>query len=87
MYVGQSIKRREDIKFLTGAGQYVDDVSLPEDIVHATYVRSPHPHAKIISISTCMLFNAKHVSWQIQTSLMCPNVLLMNSARCHSNTG
>lgn len=52
MYVGQSIKRREDIKFLTGAGQYVDDVSLPEDIVHATYVRSPHPHAKIISIST-----------------------------------
>jgi len=52
MYVGQSIKRREDNKFLTGGGEYVDDVSLPENIVHAAYVRSPHPHAKIISIST-----------------------------------
>ena len=51
MYVGQSIKRREDEKFLTGSGQFVDDVSLPEGIVHATYVRSPHPHARIISIS------------------------------------
>lgn len=51
MYVGQSIKRREDEKFLTGSGQYVDDVALPEGIVHATYVRSPHPHARIISIS------------------------------------
>jgi carbon-monoxide dehydrogenase large subunit len=52
MYVGQSIKRREDNKYLTGTGQFVDDVALSENIAHAAYVRSPHPHAKIVSIST-----------------------------------
>ena len=52
MYVGKSIKRREDNKYLTGTGQFVDDVALSENIAHAAYVRSPHPHAKIVSIST-----------------------------------
>ena len=35
MYVGESIKRREDEKYLTGAGQFVDDIRLTEDIAHA----------------------------------------------------
>ena len=52
MYVGQSIKRREDDRFLTGSGKYVDDVFLSENIAHAAYVRSPHPHAKITNIAT-----------------------------------
>ena len=52
MYVGQSIKRREDNKYLTGTGQFVDDVALSENIAHAAYVRSPHPHARIVGIST-----------------------------------
>ena len=52
MYVGQSIKRREDDRFLTGSSKYVDDVFLSENIAHAAYVRSPHPHAKITSIVT-----------------------------------
>ena len=51
MYVGQSIKRREDDKYLTGTGQFVDDVALSENIAHAAYVRSPHPHARIVGIS------------------------------------
>jgi carbon-monoxide dehydrogenase large subunit len=46
---GKSIKRREDPRFLTGRGQYVDDVKLP-GMTHAAFVRSPHPHARIAAI-------------------------------------
>jgi carbon-monoxide dehydrogenase large subunit len=46
---GKSIKRREDPRFVTGRGQYVDDVKLP-GMTHAAFVRSPHPHARIGAI-------------------------------------
>ena len=46
MYIGQSLTRGEDRKFLTGGGSYVDDIVLPE-IAFAAFVRSPHAHAKI----------------------------------------
>ena len=45
------MRRREDRRLLTGAGQYVDDVRLP-GVLHAVFVRSPHAHARIISFST-----------------------------------
>src|SRR5438046_3036702 len=48
-YIGASIKRKEDYRFLTGAGNYTDDVALPRQ-THAHFVRSPHGHAKIKSI-------------------------------------
>mgnify|MGYP002859100744 CR=1 FL=1 len=51
MYVGQSIKRFEDYKYLTGNGQYVDDVKLPEHVAHAAFVRSPHAHARVRGLS------------------------------------
>jgi carbon-monoxide dehydrogenase large subunit len=51
MYVGQSIKRREDFRFLTGRGRYVDDVKAP-DAVHAAFLRSPHAHARLRAIRT-----------------------------------
>ena len=47
--IGQSIRRKEDVRFLTGAGQYTDDVT----IAHQTcgyFLRSPHAHAKIRKI-------------------------------------
>ena len=47
--IGQSIKRKEDARFLTGAGQYTDDVSLARQ-THAYFLRSPHAHAKIRGI-------------------------------------
>ena len=31
--IGQSVRRKEDVRFLTGAGQYTDDVTLPHQIV------------------------------------------------------
>ena len=49
--VGQSIKRFEDHRLLTGVGSFVDDIRLP-DMLHASVVRSPHPHALIRKVDT-----------------------------------
>ena len=48
-YVGQSLRRREDLKFLTGNGRYVDDIKVP-GMLHLAILRSPHAHALIIRI-------------------------------------
>ncbi len=50
-YIGAPIRRKEDRRFLTGRGQFVDDVKLPNPL-HAALVRSPHAHARIVSIDT-----------------------------------
>jgi len=47
--IGLSLKRREDRRFLTGRGRYVDDLRLA-DLLHAAIVRSPHAHARIAAI-------------------------------------
>ena len=49
--IGQSVKRVEDKRFLTGKGKYTDDIVLP-DMTYAYLVRSPFAHAKINSIDT-----------------------------------
>src|SRR5213594_4811184 len=49
--IGKSIKRREDPRFITGRGQYVDDLKIP-GMTYAAFVRSPHAHAKIRKIDT-----------------------------------
>ena len=49
-FIGQSIKRKEDYRFLTGEGSYTDDIVLPRQ-THACFVRSPHAHAKIRGIN------------------------------------
>jgi carbon-monoxide dehydrogenase large subunit len=48
--VGQRVRRREDPRFLTGKGQYVDDLPL-EGTLHVTFVRSPWAHARITSVN------------------------------------
>jgi carbon-monoxide dehydrogenase large subunit len=50
-FVGESIKRSEDPRILTGAGNYVDDVKLP-GMLHAAFLRSPYAHARITGIDT-----------------------------------
>ena len=47
--IGQSIRRKEDVRFLTGAGQYTDDVTFAHQAI-GYFLRSPHAHAKIRSI-------------------------------------
>src|SRR5512132_120699 len=49
--MGASVKRREDPRFMTGKGNYVDDVKLP-GMTYAAFVRSPHAHARIKGIDT-----------------------------------
>jgi carbon-monoxide dehydrogenase large subunit len=49
--IGKSIKRREDPRFITGRGTYVDDVKLP-GTAFAAFVRSPHAYARIKAIDT-----------------------------------
>src|SRR5580765_2594286 len=46
---GARVRRKEDPRFLTGRGQYTDDVRIAGTI-HAAFVRSPHPHAHIRNI-------------------------------------
>ena len=48
-HIGESVRRKEDYRFLTGAGQYTDDVVLANQ-AHAVFVRSPHAHANVVSI-------------------------------------
>ncbi|HZR70379.1 MAG TPA: molybdopterin cofactor-binding domain-containing protein [Burkholderiales bacterium] len=48
-YVGRSVPRVEDQRFLTGQGRYTDDLSL-EGELHCVFVRSPHAHARIARI-------------------------------------
>ena len=49
--IGARVQRKEDYRFLTGAGQYTDDVTLPHQ-THAAFVRTPHAHATIKSVNT-----------------------------------
>ncbi|MCX7890930.1 MAG: xanthine dehydrogenase family protein molybdopterin-binding subunit [Burkholderiales bacterium] len=49
--IGASVKRKEDYRFLTGAGTYTDDVVLPQQ-TYAVFVRSPHAHAKLRAVRT-----------------------------------
>jgi aerobic carbon-monoxide dehydrogenase large subunit len=47
--IGWPLLRKEDYRFLTGQGRYLDDVVVP-GALHAHFLRSPHPHARIRSI-------------------------------------
>ena len=47
--IGQPLRRKEDLRLLTGAGRYSDDVKL-DGQAYAAVLRSPHPHARIRSI-------------------------------------
>lgn len=49
--LGQSIKRREDPRLITGEAKYLDDLQMP-NMAYAAILRSPFAHAKIKSINT-----------------------------------
>src|SRR5262245_39215189 len=49
--IGARVQRKEDQRFLTGTGRYVDDLPLAR-ATQAYFLRSPHAHAKIKSIDT-----------------------------------
>jgi carbon-monoxide dehydrogenase large subunit len=47
--IGQPVRRKEDVRFLTGAGRYTDDIDLPGQ-AHLAILRSPHAHARILAM-------------------------------------
>jgi carbon-monoxide dehydrogenase large subunit len=50
-HIGESLRRKEDDRFLTGVGQYTDDVRQANQ-KYAVFVRSPHAHAVINSVDS-----------------------------------
>ncbi|WP_137180827.1 xanthine dehydrogenase family protein molybdopterin-binding subunit [Roseomonas sp. AR75] len=49
--IGQPVRRKEDVRFLTGKGRYTDDIDMPGQ-AHLAILRSPHAHARIVSMDT-----------------------------------
>ena len=49
--IGQPVRRKEDLRFLTGQGRYVDDITL-DNQAYACVVRSTYAHARILKVDT-----------------------------------
>ncbi|MDQ2803558.1 MAG: xanthine dehydrogenase family protein molybdopterin-binding subunit [Pseudomonadota bacterium] len=49
--IGGSVRRKEDVRFLSGRGHYVDDINRPDQL-YAYLLRSDRPHARIVGIDT-----------------------------------
>src|SRR6266446_7045809 len=58
--IGQPVRRREDFRFITGSGQYTDDINRPGQC-YAVFVRSPHAHATIKNIDVAAAAKAPGV--------------------------
>jgi carbon-monoxide dehydrogenase large subunit len=50
-YIGRTVVRPQTARLVAGRGTYTDDVAIPR-LAHAAFVRSPHAHARIVSIDT-----------------------------------
>jgi len=48
-FIGSAVERREDLRFLRGRGEYVDDLS-PDGLLYAVILRSPVAHGRLLSI-------------------------------------
>ena len=48
-FIGAPVERREDLRFLRGRGQYVDDL-LPDGLLYAVFVRSSVAHGRLVSV-------------------------------------
>ena len=59
-FIGKSVERKEDFRFLSGSGQYTDDITLSHQS-YGYFVRSPHAHAKIRGIDAAAAKSAPGV--------------------------
>jgi aerobic carbon-monoxide dehydrogenase large subunit len=50
-YLNKAVPRTEDYRLLTGYGRYLDDIEIA-GALHVCFVRSPHAHARIVSVDT-----------------------------------
>jgi aerobic carbon-monoxide dehydrogenase large subunit len=59
-FIGSAVERREDLRFVRGRGQYVDDIR-PDGLLHAVILRSSVAHGRILSIDTSAALKIKGV--------------------------
>lgn len=73
----QSVPRKEDVRFLTGAGRYIDDAT-PEGALHAVFFRSPVAHARVTSLDVgaaaeapgvAAIYTAKDFEGKLESSI------------------
>src|SRR6187431_2934180 len=50
-YIGRAVPRPNLQRLMQGRGLYVSDITLPR-MTHVAFLRSPHAHARIVSINT-----------------------------------
>ncbi|MGH7087333.1 MAG: xanthine dehydrogenase family protein molybdopterin-binding subunit, partial [Stellaceae bacterium] len=58
--IGQAVRRKEDVRFITGTGRFTDDVRRP-GMAHAVFIRSPHAHARLGAIGAAAARSAPGV--------------------------
>ena len=58
--IGASVRRKEDLRFISGRGNYTDDINRPGQ-AHAYIKRSDRPHARILKIDTSAALGAPGV--------------------------
>jgi aerobic carbon-monoxide dehydrogenase large subunit len=96
-YFGAPVARIEDPRLLTGGGNYVDDIVLP-DMLHAAFLRSPVAHGRIKSIdrSAALAMPGVHAIYTMADFAgiadgpmppMAPHPLLKMPITCHPLTG
>src|SRR5436190_14902629 len=61
LQVGKRVLRVENPALLKGQGRFIDDLPVKKGTLHAAFLRSPHPHAEIVSID-------------VSNALACPGV-------------
>src|SRR6266436_3827793 len=83
--IGSRVSRIEDDALLRGRGHFVDDIVVP-GVLHVAFVRSPHAHALIRSVSKAAALSAPGVHAVLTLDDLAP-VLAQRRMLRHSNSG
>src|SRR5262245_22526428 len=83
--IGARLPRLEDRPLLTGRGRFVDDIALP-GLLHAAFVRSPHPHALIRAVDADSVRARAGVHAVLTLDDLAPMMARRRMQR-HSNSG
>jgi aerobic carbon-monoxide dehydrogenase large subunit len=74
--IGSPVKRNGDAALLRGQGRYVDDIHFP-GMLHASFVRSPHPHAEIRAIDAGRAKSQPGVTAVFTANDLAPHLTMM----------
>src|SRR6185295_12565015 len=83
--IGSRTLRIEDEPFLRGKGRYIDDIAMP-GLLHAAFVRSPHPHAAIHGVDKSAALALPGVHAVLTLDDVAP-VMAKRRMMRHSNSG